>query len=112
MGRSDSDMFHDLSRVALADGPQVFEGVDAGTVAVAPADGDRFVRGRGDLMGVAGSLNDNGSITVDVKSYWPNDYGLYCMAGNVNEWVQDVYRPLTSEDVDGLILSEAMFIPI
>jgi gliding motility-associated lipoprotein GldJ len=60
-----------------------------------------FVRGRGDLMGVAGSLNDNGSITVDVKSYWPNDYGLYCMAGNVNEWVQDVYRPLTSEDVDG-----------
>jgi len=60
-----------------------------------------FVRGRGDFMGVAGSLNDNGSITVDVKSYWPNDYGLYCMAGNVNEWVQDVYRPLTSEDVDG-----------
>ena len=60
-----------------------------------------FVRGRGDMMGVAGSLNDNGSITTDVKSYWPNDYGLYCMAGNVNEWVQDVYRPLTSEDVDG-----------
>ena len=60
-----------------------------------------FVRGRGDLMGVAGSLNDNGSITVDVKSYWPNDYGLYCMAGNVNEWVQDVYRPLSAQDVDG-----------
>jgi sulfatase modifying factor 1 len=60
-----------------------------------------FVRGRGDMMGVAGSLNDNGSITTDVKSYWPNDYGLYCMAGNVNEWVQDVYRPLTSEVVDG-----------
>ncbi len=59
-----------------------------------------FVRGRGDLMGVAGSLNDNGSITVDVKSYWPNDYGLYCMAGNVNEWVLDVYRPLTSIDED------------
>ncbi len=60
-----------------------------------------FVRGRGDMMGVAGSLNDNASITSDVKSYWPNDYGLYCMAGNVNEWVQDVYRPLTSDDVDG-----------
>ena len=59
-----------------------------------------FVRGRGDMMGVAGSLNDNGSITVDVKSYWPNDYGLYCMAGNVNEWVLDVYRPLSSYDVD------------
>ena len=59
-----------------------------------------FVRGRGDLMGVSGSLNDNASITADVKSYWPNDYGLYCMAGNVNEWVMDVYRPMTSEDVD------------
>jgi formylglycine-generating enzyme len=59
-----------------------------------------FVRARGDLMGVAGSLNDNGSITVDVKSYWPNDYGLYCMAGNVNEWVLDVYRPLSFDNVD------------
>jgi formylglycine-generating enzyme len=59
-----------------------------------------FVRARGDLMGVAGSLNDNGSITVDVKSYWPNDYGLFCMAGNVNEWVLDVYRPMTSLDED------------
>ena len=58
-----------------------------------------FVRGNGDLMGLAGSLNDGGSITVPVKSYWPNDYGLYCMAGNVNEWVQDVYRPLSSQDV-------------
>jgi sulfatase modifying factor 1 len=59
-----------------------------------------FIRARGDLMGVAGSLNDNGSITVGVKSYWPNDYGLYCMAGNVNEWVLDVYRPLTFDNVD------------
>jgi gliding motility-associated lipoprotein GldJ len=59
-----------------------------------------FVRGRGDMMGVAGSLNDAGSITVPVTSYWPNDFGLYCMAGNVNEWVLDVYRPLSYEDVD------------
>ncbi len=58
-----------------------------------------FVRGKGDLMGVAGSLNDAGSITVPVKSYWENDYGLYCMAGNVNEWVQDVYRPMSFDDV-------------
>jgi formylglycine-generating enzyme len=59
-----------------------------------------FVRGRGDMMGVAGALNDAGSITVPVSSYWPNDYGLYCMAGNVNEWVLDVYRPLSYEDFD------------
>lgn len=59
-----------------------------------------FVRGRGDYMGTAGDLNDNGAITVPVKSYWPNDYGLYCMAGNVNEWVADVYRPLSAEDVN------------
>jgi sulfatase modifying factor 1 len=59
-----------------------------------------YVRGRGDMMGVAGDLNDNASVPAPVNSYWPNDYGLYCMAGNVNEWVQDVYRPLTSEDFD------------
>jgi formylglycine-generating enzyme len=59
-----------------------------------------FVRGRGDYMGVAGNLNDNASITAPVKSYWPNDYGLYCMAGNVNEWVLDVYRPLSAEDMN------------
>jgi sulfatase modifying factor 1 len=59
-----------------------------------------FVRGRGDMMGTAGNLNDNASIPAPVESYWPNDYGLYCMAGNVNEWVEDVYRPLTFEDFD------------
>lgn len=58
-----------------------------------------FVRGKGDLMGVAGSLNDNASITAPVRSYWPNDYGLYAMAGNVNEWVLDVYRPMSHQDV-------------
>ncbi len=59
-----------------------------------------FVRGRGDYMGVAGNLNDGADITAPVESYWPNDYGLYNMAGNVSEWVLDVYRPLTSEDFD------------
>jgi gliding motility-associated lipoprotein GldJ len=59
-----------------------------------------FKRGRGDMMGVAGALNDGGSYTLPVTSFWPNDYGLYCMAGNVNEWVQDVYRPMSFEDVE------------
>ena len=59
-----------------------------------------FVRGRGDMMGVAGALNDNADITAPVFSYEANDFGLYCMAGNVNEWVADVYRPLSSKDVE------------
>jgi gliding motility-associated lipoprotein GldJ len=59
-----------------------------------------FKRGRGDMMGVAGALNDAGSTTLPVTSFWPNDYGLYCMAGNVNEWVLDVYRPMSFEDVE------------
>jgi gliding motility-associated lipoprotein GldJ len=57
------------------------------------------VRGRGDYMGTAGYLNDKFEITAPVKSFEPNDYGLYCMAGNVNEWVQDIYRPGSSYDV-------------
>lgn len=71
-----------------------------------PDGGDRgkmmanFVRGRGDYMGTAGALNDNADITAPVLSYWPNDYGLYCMAGNVNEWVQDVYRTQSFQDFD------------
>jgi gliding motility-associated lipoprotein GldJ len=59
-----------------------------------------FKRGTGDMMGVAGALNDAGSTTLPVTMFLPNDYGLYNMAGNVNEWVQDVYRPLSSEDVE------------
>jgi sulfatase modifying factor 1 len=57
-----------------------------------------FVRGRGDMMGTAGSLNDKATITAPVNWYLPNDFGLYNMAGNVNEWVLDVYRA-TSFDV-------------
>ncbi len=55
-----------------------------------------FKRGYGDYMGMAGNLNDNAAGTAEVRSFMPNDFGLYNMAGNVNEWVADVYRPLTS----------------
>ena len=57
-----------------------------------------IMRAKGDNMGVASRLNDAADITAPVRSYWPNDYGLYQMAGNVSEWVMDVYRPLTLED--------------
>lgn len=59
-----------------------------------------YIRGRGDLMGMAGALNDAADISADVFAFEPNDYGVYCMAGNVNEWVSDVYRPLSPEDVE------------
>lgn len=59
-----------------------------------------FVRGRGDLMGVAGALNDGADVTARVDEYWPNDFGLYNMAGNVSEWVMDTYRPMSSEVFD------------
>jgi gliding motility-associated lipoprotein GldJ len=58
------------------------------------------IRARGDMMGVAGALNDNADITAPVHAYWPNDFGLYNMSGNVNEWVQDVYRALSSSDIN------------
>jgi gliding motility-associated lipoprotein GldJ len=59
-----------------------------------------FMRGQGDVMGVAGGLNDNADITAPVRSYLPNAFGLYNMAGNVNEWVMDTYRPMSHEDVN------------
>ncbi len=59
-----------------------------------------FRRGRGDMMGAAGRLNDQADITAPVFNYWPNDYGLYCMAGNVAEWTMDLYRPLNTMDND------------
>lgn len=61
-----------------------------------------FKRGKGDYMGVGGSLNDKGGITSSVRGFTPNDFGLYNMAGNVNEWVNDVYRPNTFEATEGL----------
>ena len=54
-----------------------------------------FVRDRGDLMGIAGAPNDGYVITAPVDAFEANDFGLYNMAGNVNEWVLDVYRETT-----------------
>ncbi|MDQ1087300.1 gliding motility lipoprotein GldJ [Siphonobacter sp. SORGH_AS_1065] len=61
-----------------------------------------YKRGRGDYAGIAGKTNDGAIITDEVYSYPPNDFGLYNMAGNVNEWVWDVYRPTTFQTFSDL----------
>ena len=45
---------------------------------------------RYDYMGAAGALNDAADITAPAISYWPNNYGLYNMAGNICEMVAEV----------------------
>ncbi len=57
-----------------------------------------FLRGRGDPIGV----QINGTLTVPVWTFKPNGYGLYNMAGNVNEWVKDVFRAnvATNEEIN------------
>lgn len=44
-----------------------------------------FKPGRGSYQ------EDGGFYTVPAKSYWPNDYGLYNMSGNVAEWTLSAF---------------------
>jgi len=59
-----------------------------------------FKQGNGDYGGIAGWSDDGADITNEVKKYPANDFGLYDMAGNVAEWVQDVYRPIIDNEAN------------
>lgn len=58
-----------------------------------------FKQGKGDYGGIAGWSDDGADITAEVMSYKSNDLGLYDMAGNVAEWVADVYRPIVDDEI-------------
>lgn len=55
-----------------------------------------FKPGRGNYS------DDGGTYTVKVKSYFPNDFGLYNMAGNVSEWTLSAFDPSASTFVNDL----------
>lgn len=52
-----------------------------------------FKPGRGNYT------DDGGAYTVKVNSYFPNDYGLYNMAGNVSEWTLSAFDESASSFV-------------
>jgi sulfatase modifying factor 1 len=55
-----------------------------------------FKPGRGNY------IDDGAAYTVNVRSYFPNDYGLYNMAGNVAEWTSSAFDESASTFVHDL----------
>ena len=61
-----------------------------------------FKQSSGNYKGIIGDNSDNYIYPAPVNAYTPNAFGIYNMLGNVNEWVSDIYRPLSFLDVADL----------
>ncbi|MFZ9221501.1 MAG: SUMF1/EgtB/PvdO family nonheme iron enzyme, partial [Sediminibacterium sp.] len=59
-----------------------------------------FKNGTGDYMGMSGRVNDGAALPNKVNSYNQSPLNIYNIRGNVNEWVLDVYRPMSTVDMD------------
>lgn len=51
-----------------------------------------FVRSKNQFNSTTDNINKIMDVTATVKSYWPNDFGLYCMSGNVAEMIDQPGR--------------------
>lgn len=47
-------------------------------------------------------IRDGGFYPVKANSYFPNDYGLYCMAGNVAEWTNTAFSESLYDKVNDM----------
>ena len=60
-----------------------------------------FKNGSGDYKGMTGYMNESNGMVEKVSSHLQiPSLQLYNLAGNVNEWVADVYRPMNTMDMD------------
>ena len=53
-----------------------------------------------DYMGMSGRANDGAALPSKVNSYNQSPLNIYNIRGNVNEWVLDIYRPMSTLDMD------------
>lgn len=51
-----------------------------------------FLRGKNQVNSTTDNINKIMDVIAPAKSYWPNDFGLYCMSGNVAEMIDKPRR--------------------
>ena len=59
-----------------------------------------FKNGTGDYMGMSGNPNDGAALPSRVNSFNQSPLNIFNIRGNVNEWVLDLYRPMSNIDMD------------